>query len=77
MSKTISQSIEIIEKNLFSSFSLADLSEEIGKNPSYLIRAFNKYMGDTPMGYLSRRRISCSAWDLVQTDLSITEIACD
>jgi AraC family transcriptional regulator of adaptative response / methylphosphotriester-DNA alkyltransferase methyltransferase len=65
----------IIEKEYASALTLDQLSKQVGMSKYHLHRTFKKIVGVTPMEYMTKIRISKSAELLMQTDLSITQIA--
>lgn len=48
-----------------------------GVSVQHLIKLFSFYLGESPLFWLRRRRLSLASWDLVHTDLPIIEIAMD
>ncbi|MFD7534733.1 helix-turn-helix transcriptional regulator [Streptomyces sp. NPDC059819] len=65
---------DAMDRDWSSPLDLATLAAHAGYSPYHFVRAFHAAYGQTPMQYLSRRRVE-RAEDLLRTaDLSITEI---
>ncbi len=71
------RSIEYIEKNLKSSFSINDVAEYTGYSLYHFIRIFNTYTGHSPYDYIMRRRLSQAALELNNSSCRITDLAFD
>lgn len=56
-------------------FTLVDLAENVGKNPSYLSDKFSREMGMTIREYTKRQRLEVAANMLVYSDTGIGDIA--
>ncbi|MFS0788676.1 AraC family transcriptional regulator [Shouchella sp. 1P09AA] len=66
-----------IKKNYTQPFSLKELSDAIGKNAYYILRIFKEINGVTPLQYLHLLRISKAQKLLIETNMSVTNIAFD
>lgn len=64
-----------IDLHFKESLTLEQLSEEAHMNKYYLSHAFKREYGVSPINYLISRRISESKYLLVETDLSMSQIA--
>ena len=64
-----------LELYFIKNITLDELSEKFFINKYYLIRAFKQTYGKTPMQYLQEIRINQAKELLVNTDMSITQIA--
>lgn len=64
-----------IERNYTSHHSLSEMCQEIGISLPYFSREFRKQYGTGAMEYLTRMRLEHSLQLLLNTDLSINEIA--
>ena len=63
-----------IDRNFAAQITLSDLSQLSGMSRFHLIRAFRAAYGETPIRYLSRRRIE-RAQDLLRyANLTVTEV---
>ena len=63
-----------IDRNFASPLTLSDLAELSGMSRFHLVRAFRQAYGETPIRYLSRRRIE-RAQDLLRyANLTVTEV---
>lgn len=51
------------------------MMEYSGKSQEYLCRAFQRYLSETPAGYLTRKRLDLAANLLVHSDMSPLDIA--
>lgn len=67
--------LEVIENSYSSVITLEDLSKAVGMSPKYFCRFFYEMTHRTPINYLNYYRIERASYQLVTTDLSITEIA--
>jgi AraC family L-rhamnose operon transcriptional activator RhaR len=70
----IQQSMILLEENLAHPWTLTTLAQQVGLAPSYLSRLFHAQIGETPITYLSRRRVEYAVTLVEQTNLSIREI---
>ena len=66
---------EHIERSLGGDLSIHALAEVVGMNAQYFANAFRLTTGFTPHRYVSHRRIGRAQQLLVDTELSLTEIA--
>lgn len=64
-----------IEANYMSEITLDTLAEISHLNKYYMVHAFTKYCGVSPINYLCQIRIQASKELLTHTDYSITEVA--
>ncbi len=64
-----------LEANYMSNISLDSLAEISHLNKYYMVHAFTKYCGVSPISYLCQIRIQASKELLANTDYSITEVA--
>lgn len=71
----VEQAREILHDRLVESPQLASVAEEVGVHPVRLSRHFRRHYGRTPGEYLRELRIDRARRDLVETDLSLAEIA--
>lgn len=67
--------LAFIETNLARQISVGDLAGEANLSPFHFTRAFKQETGQTPYGYLQRRRILRAIGMLGETRLAISEIA--
>ena len=63
-----------IEDHITEKFSLQKMADALFVNGSYLLRAFKRYTGMTPLSYHHLVRCSKAEELLIHTDQSITEI---
>ena len=49
--------------------------EYSGKSQEYLCRSFQKYLSESPAGYLTRKRLDFAANLLIHSDMSLLDIA--
>lgn len=71
----LATALEIVDKNLCEEFSVEDLARECHMSVSGLQKLFNYAFNFSVGEYLSKRRLSAAAHELVNTGKSITEIA--
>jgi AraC family transcriptional regulator len=73
----ILRAIDLVESNLKTSLTVADMAEAAGCSLYHFCRTFGKVVHHTPYDYLIRRRLSESARELISTDQKIIDIALD
>lgn len=66
---------EYIDQNMSRNFSLEDAAEFAGVSSFYLSKLFKEEMGETFINYVTDRRLNKTKKLLLETDLSIKEIA--
>ncbi len=71
----IDHSLEFIRENLHLDISLNDLSKAAGVSPQYIGQLFKKKLNTTPVSYISRAKISKAKILLLDSSMSIAEIA--
>lgn len=71
----IKKAINFMEENYENKFTLEDISAEIGMSPTYFSRFFKKNTGETFYYYLNKIRLYHAHRELLNSDLSVTEIA--
>lgn len=71
----IKKALAFMEENYEVPFALDDIAKEVGMSPTYFSRFFKKTTGETFCSCLNRIRLFNAHNDLVNSDLSITEIA--
>jgi AraC-like DNA-binding protein len=67
--------LEVIEESYPSPITLEDLSKVVGMSPKYFCKFFNEMTHRTPINYLNYYRVECASYQLLTTELSITDIA--
>ncbi|NME82006.1 AraC family transcriptional regulator [Clostridium sp. SM-530-WT-3G] len=73
--QNVKRAIAYMEENYELNLCLKDIAYEIGMAPTYFERFFKKNTGETFYSYLNKIRLYYSYKELINTDLSITEIA--
>lgn len=73
----IERVIKYIEDSLQSKFRVEDIINNIYCSLPHFYRVFYHITGDTVMSYVRKRKLSCAAMELINTDKSIIEIALD
>lgn len=68
-------SLEYIEKNLSSRLELDELAKKAYMSKYHYHRLFHKAVGESLNKYISRRRMERAAFELVETDEPIIDIA--
>jgi len=71
------EAVDFIEDHLKADVTVADMADAVSYSLYHFCRMFNRVVHHTPYDYLMRRRLSESAWDLLETDRRIIEIALD
>lgn len=69
--------IEYLEQNYMNAITLTELAEMTHLNSSYLSRFFKKSTGGTFNSFLKNIRLNHAVDDLLNTDKSITSVACE
>lgn len=69
------KAVRLIEKKLGEPLSLTDLAEEAGLSKYYFIQLFQQYFHETPIQYMTKKRMERSMERLSNSDLPIKEIA--
>lgn len=72
---SIATVLSFIERNLSSDISIDALSSLVYMNRYYFSTFFKKYVGETPIQYITRKRVAMAMTLLDTTSLSILEIA--
>ena len=71
------EAIRYIEKNLDEDIKTADVAQEVAFSMYHFHRIFLAVVGHTVAGYIRRRRLTNAAFELVETDRKIIDIALD
>jgi AraC family transcriptional regulator len=71
----IDRAIDLVEGNLMTAVTVADMAAAAGYSLFHFSRAFNQATHHTPYDYLIRRRLSEAAQTLVRTDQKIIDVA--
>lgn len=74
-SKTVQNTIDIINKKLASDLTLESLADHVHFSPYHFHRLFLLSTGEAPMEYLRRQRLRAASKDLLTKELSLLEIA--
>lgn len=69
------RSLAVIEENIRKKLTVEHLADSIHLSRYHYQRIFRETMGESVMGYVSRRRLALAAADLTETDESILTIA--
>ncbi len=71
----ILETTKIIEENLTKPLSMTELSKRVGYSQYHFIRLFSGVVGCSPGEYISSRRLSRAAYDILDRDIKIIDIA--
>ena len=71
----LSQVIQMMEGNIEDPMSPADLAEEVGMSTRQLERLFRRYLNRSPKRYYMELRLQKARNLLMQTDMSVTNVA--
>ncbi len=71
----ISDAINYIQTNLHKQLTVAHLASRANQNPDYFSRLFNENTGERPLAYIQLKRTERAQFLLVNTNLSLAEIA--
>ncbi len=75
VSETVRTVISYIHDHLRAPLSLCDISAHLFLSESYIARVFKREMGESVGAYISKQKINLACALLINTDMSITEIA--
>ncbi len=73
--RLVQRAVLIIEQNYMYLYGVEDISDKLGVSKSHLIREFSKYMGISPLKYLTKFKLEQSKTLLVSEKLHIDTIA--
>ncbi|MFW6364256.1 MAG: AraC family transcriptional regulator [Spirochaeta sp.] len=71
----LEQAIALFQENLFRHTTLQEVHQKLGVSKEYLIRLFNRHLHTTPMRYFTKLKIEAAASMLIDSNLSLKEIA--
>lgn len=71
----VEKTVSYIENHLNEDLSLDILAEKLHYSKFYLGRAFSEHIGCSIYQYIKGRRLTQAAWELVETDKPIVDIA--
>lgn len=71
----LKQALEFMESSYNTAVTLEEISESVKMSPKYFCRFFHEMTHRTPIDYLNYYRIERACYQLMTTDLSITEVA--
>lgn len=71
----ISAAVDWIEENYFRTISLDEVANISNMNKNAFCRAFKRKTGKTPMQFINEKRIEVASDQLLNTEISITEIS--
>ena len=73
--KEIQTALDYIEANIYEKLTLDEVSQTIGFSKFYFHRCFQKEVGLSLYDYIRRRRLACAASLLLNTNISVLDIA--
>lgn len=71
----VQQTVNYIRKNLRSRLEVDELAQMACMSKDHYIRVFKREMGETPMQYITQRKIECAEMMLSTEDVSVKTIA--
>ena len=71
----LEQALEFMESSYNMPLTLEEISASVDMSPKYFCRFFHEMTHRTPIDYLNYYRIERACYQLITTNLSITEIA--
>ncbi|MBU3840109.1 MAG: AraC family transcriptional regulator [Candidatus Ruminococcus intestinipullorum] len=71
----LKQALEFMESSYHSQLTLEEIAQSVNMSPKYFCRFFHEMTHRTPIDYLNYYRIERACYQLMTTELSITEIA--
>ncbi|MGF7057935.1 helix-turn-helix transcriptional regulator [Brassicibacter mesophilus] len=75
MQSEIERAVSYVEENITSDLSLNDVARHCNYSPYHFSVLFHKAFGDTMKSYTKKRRLTCAAENLKNTDMKIINIA--
>lgn len=73
--QTVQRAIELIARRLDDALDLESIAAEACLSPFHFHRIFRGMVGETPLELTRRLRLERAAWQLVQTDKTVTTVA--
>lgn len=73
--ESVLKGINFIEDNLKEEINISDIASKTGFSKFHFIRIFKSISKDTIFEYIRKRRLTDAAIDLIETDMSIIDIA--
>ena len=73
--KSIFDSLEIIERRINEKITIESIAADIYISKFHYMRLFREIVGDSVMEYITKRRLSLAAKAIIETDISILDIA--
>lgn len=73
----VGAALSLIHEQADRSWTIADLTAEVGATRSVLQERFARLMGESPLGYLARWRMLLAARQLEATEKTVLEVALD
>jgi AraC family transcriptional regulator len=73
----IFRAIQFLEANLEADITVSQIADEAGYSLFHFMRIFNRLVQHTPFNYLTRRRLSEAAREILTTDRRLIDIAQD
>lgn len=67
--------LRYIEENIYRKITVAELTSRLGISQSYLYKLFSNKFSMSAKQYITRYKINCAKTMLVETDMTITQIA--
>ena len=71
----LKKSLSFMENNYNTPITLKMIADEANMNPEYFCKFFKKMTNFTPIEYLNKYRVEIACYNLIFSDLSITELA--
>ena len=75
--QTVQRAIELIARRLDDALDLESIAAEACLSPFHFHRVFRGMVGETPLELTRRLRLERAAWQLTQTERSVTAVAFD
>ena len=72
--ESVHQAIRFMQEHYMEDIDIGSLAEDLGFHSAYLTRLFNRYVGETPLKYLTGIRIQEARRLLLDSSLSIADI---
>jgi AraC family transcriptional regulator len=71
----IQQAVDYIDSHFHLNITVEALAERASQSPDYFSRLFNVHTGERPLSYVQFKRIEHAQFLMIQSDLSLNEIA--
>ena len=75
MEQSVFRSIELIERNISEKLTVENIARSVHFSKFHYQRLFREIVGDSVMGYVTKRKLSLAGKALIETDMPIVNVA--